>query len=117
MTKLFKKERFSVFKADRANKRLEHYKNLCHRKLEGDLVILNDVFYLDGLEIFRVSEGTNKEWRKWEQLLFEIDSNTYFIRGWQSKKNWGGGGFKYRDTVRKWTSNRRINSLKRKDEL
>jgi len=104
--KLYQRERFSIFKARRSEQKKEWFQGMCRAKLDGELTLEGDVFYLDGREIFRAAEDTTREWQKWHQLYEELDNSPWFngeaiARGFRSKKNWGGGGLKYRDTVRR----------------
>lgn len=96
MVKIFKRERFSVFKAECAARRERSYKWMCCQgphKPDGKLVLSEGVFYLDGEKFFE-SYGTNKEWKMWYQLYLILEDEDKFsvadmpARFKRSKKNW-----------------------------
>jgi len=106
MAKMFRRERFSIFKAEGADRKKAIFERMCRAKLEGELTLEGDVFYLDGHEIFRPAEGTRREWQKWHQLWVELDDSPYVLdgaaRSYRSKKNWGYG------SKSTWKSSRRF---------
>lgn len=93
--KRFKRERFSVYKSGRlAEQRGRFFEMFCRREIDGELVLANDVFFLNGEEFFRPGKGTRCEWMMWHQLYEEIGNPVcalLYSRKDRSKKDWGYG--------------------------
>jgi len=115
--KLFKRERFSIFKAQQAECKKKSFERMCRAKLDGELVLQDGVFYLDGQKVFQAAGGI-QEWKMWQQFYNELDDSPWLhgemiSRARRSKKNWGYG------SKSSWKSSRRDirwNSAERRRE-
>lgn len=105
MAKIFRRERFAIFKNRNNAKKAYRFEQMVRAKLDGDIVLMDGVFHLDGKEVFRAEDGTTREWQMWHQLFMSIDEGKFGIdrivaRNNRSKKNWYVGKDSYKSSSR-----------------